>query len=191
MSYKYDRFSVTVSQSRKVGKHRSPILWCHFSPFDFPQPEIIPAKEVGWFQISAIESCSPHVLISTKKPFPTNLDMNKQAIHASFYIRTEYVVTAVLQVVVEAQRYNIDSRPLYTVPSHDNPDTFNFVSVEGLAMHHYSAAESWPCAVHAEKSTFSLLFCLLMWDTIFCPGVPNVFRTKLQVMSICKNFAVA
>ena len=110
---------------------------------------------------------------------------------AFIHIPNTYVVTAVLQVVVEAQRYNIDSRPLYAVPSHDNPDTFNFVSVEGLAMHHYSAAESWPCAVHAEKSTFSLLFCLLMWDTIFCPGVPNVFRTKLQVRFLCQNFTVA
>ena len=107
---------------------------------------------------------------------------------AFIHIPNTYVATAVLQVVVEAQRYNIDNRPLYAVPSHDNPDTFNFVSVEGLAMHHYSAAESWPCAVHAEKSTFSLLFCLLMWDAIFCPGVPNVFRTKLQVRFMYKLF---
>jgi hypothetical protein len=85
------------------------------------------------------------------------------------------------EVLIEAIRYHSDNRPLYAIPSHEGRETFNFVSVEGLAMHHYSSAEGWPCAVHAERSTFSLMFSLLMWDIIFCPGIPNVFRTKLQV----------
>ena len=86
--------------------------------------------------------------------------------------------------MIDARQYHIENRPLYAIPSQDDPETYNFVSVEGLAMHHYNTVESWPCAVHAEKSTFSLLFSLLMWDIIFCSGVPNVFRTKLQVCII-------
>ena len=86
-----------------------------------------------------------------------------------------------MQVVIEAQRYSINNRPHYAIQCQEDPETYSFVSVEGLAMHHYSSAEAWPCAVHAEKSTFSLMFSLLMWDIIFYTGVPNVFRSKLQV----------
>ena len=83
--------------------------------------------------------------------------------------------------MIEARQYHIDNRPLYAIPNYDDTDTYSFVNVEGLAMYHYSTEESWPCAVHAEKSTFSLMFTLLMWDIIYCSGIPNVFRTKLQV----------
>ena len=48
-------------------------------------------------------------------------------------------------------------------------------------MDHYNTMEGWPHAVHAERSTFTLMFSLLMWDVIFSSGVPDVFRTKLQV----------
>ena len=52
-------------------------------------------------------------------------------------------------------------------------------------MHHYNTVESWPCAVHAERSTFSLMFALLMWNIIFCPGIPNVFQN--QAASVCRS----
>ena len=93
----------------------------------------------------------------------------------------------VQQVVIEARQYHIDNWPLYAIPSHNDPDTYSFVNVEGLAMHRYSSSEeAWPCAVHAERSTFSLMFCLLMWDVVFCPGIANVFRTQFQVcIALC------
>jgi Fanconi-associated nuclease 1 len=53
-------------------------------------------------------------------------------------------------------------------------------SVEELALSHYCHNEGWERGLHAEGSSFSALFCLLMWDVIFASGIPNVFRTKYQ-----------
>lgn len=57
----------------------------------------------------------------------------------------------------------------------------SIVGVEGYAIHHYSTELGWPCALHAEGSSFTTLFALLMWDVIFTSGIPDVFRTKFQV----------
>ena len=43
--------------------------------------------------------------------------------------------------------------------------------------------EKWPCALHAENVTFSMLFALLMWDVIFA-RVPDVFRALFQVSDL-------
>ena len=59
------------------------------------------------------------------------------------------------------------------------------VRVETYAIYHYHQEEDWPCALHAEASSFTAMFSLLMWDVIFAPGVPDVFRTPYQV---CKSF---
>jgi hypothetical protein len=58
--------------------------------------------------------------------------------------------------------------------------TRTIVGVEGYAIQHYSTEQGWPCALHAEGSSFTTIFALLMWSVIFASGVPNVFRTKFQ-----------
>ena len=71
------------------------------------------------------------------------------------------------------------------VSSNQTSDTedphFLLSSVEELALSHYCRNEGWERGLHAEGSSFSALFCLLLWDVIFTSGVPNVFRTKYQV----------
>lgn len=59
------------------------------------------------------------------------------------------------------------------------------VGVEGYAMFHYNDTEGWPCMLHAEGSIFSAMFGLLMWNTIFTDGIPDVFRSPYQVGYMC------
>ena len=59
--------------------------------------------------------------------------------------------------------------------------TRTIVGVEGYAIQHYNTEQGWPCALHAEGSSFTALFALLMWSVIFVSGIPDVFRTKFQV----------
>lgn len=88
------------------------------------------------------------------------------------------------------------SAPLQSLSSESNPPSHkespptstvsiqhsrSIVGVEGYAIHHYSTELGWPCALHAEGSSFTTLFALLMWDVIFTSGIPDVFRTKFQV----------
>ena len=73
-----------------------------------------------------------------------------------------------------------DRSPVSTQSSTEH-HTQTIVGVEGYAIHHYSTEQGWPCALHAEGSTFTTLFALLMWGVIFASGVHNVFRTKFQV----------
>lgn len=68
-----------------------------------------------------------------------------------------------------------------SVSSGSGQHTHTLVGVEGYAIHHCSTELGWPCALHAEGSSFTTLFALLMWDVIFVSGIPDVFRTKLQV----------
>ncbi|XP_062521546.1 fanconi-associated nuclease 1-like isoform X2 [Corticium candelabrum] len=57
---------------------------------------------------------------------------------------------------------------------------FMLSSVEDLALKHYLQAEKWEHGLHAEGSSLTAVFCLLLWDVIFASGVPDVFRTKYQ-----------
>lgn len=56
----------------------------------------------------------------------------------------------------------------------------SLVGVEAYAIEHYMKERGWPRAIHAENSTFSTLFALVMWDVMFAP-VPDVFRAPFQV----------
>ena len=58
--------------------------------------------------------------------------------------------------------------------------TQSLVGVEAYAIEHYMKEGGWPCAIHAENSTFSTLFALVMWGVMFAP-IPNVFRAPFQV----------
>ena len=69
---------------------------------------------------------------------------------------------------------------LTTLPSFTRHHTQTIVGVEGYAIQHYNTEQGWPCALHAEGSSFTTLFALIMWSVIFASGVPNVFRTKFQ-----------
>ena len=77
---------------------------------------------------------------------------------------------------------NRDERqsPSVPIPSSTGLHTRTIVGVEGYAIQHYSTEQGWPCALHAEGSSFTTLFALLMWSVIFAAGVPDVFRTKFQ-----------
>ena len=83
------------------------------------------------------------------------------------------------------QSLNNDSNPSHgeSVPTSTSSVqcSQSMVGVEGYAIHHYSTELGWPCALHAEGSSFTTLFALLMWDVIFTSGIPDVFRTKFQV----------
>ncbi|XP_006167344.1 fanconi-associated nuclease 1, partial [Tupaia chinensis] len=52
-------------------------------------------------------------------------------------------------------------------------------SVEELALAHYRRS-GFDQGIHGEGSTFSTLCGLLLWDTIFMDGVPDVFRNAYQ-----------
>nr|XP_033776666.1 fanconi-associated nuclease 1 isoform X2 [Geotrypetes seraphini] len=56
-------------------------------------------------------------------------------------------------------------------------------SVEELALAHYRK-QGYDQGIHGEGSTFSTLYCLLMWDIIFMDGVPDVFRNSYQVFPL-------
>ena len=76
-----------------------------------------------------------------------------------------------------------DQPPSLTTPPSStghHTRTIVTVGVEGYAIQHYNTEQGWPCALHAEGSSFTMLFVLLMWSIIFTSGVPNVFRTKFQ-----------
>ena len=75
-----------------------------------------------------------------------------------------------------------DPSPSISIPDSTGQHTRTIVGVEGYAIHHYSTEQGWPCALHAEGSSFTTLFALLMWGVIFASGVPDVFRTKFQVI---------
>ena len=77
--------------------------------------------------------------------------------------------------------------PIFTASVTDSPDSCTLVRVEGFAMYHYSNVDGWPCAVHAESSSFTAMFALLMWDVIFTPGIPDVLRTPYQVSELYKS----
>ncbi|MCG8625307.1 MAG: hypothetical protein MJE68_25320 [Proteobacteria bacterium] len=70
--------------------------------------------------------------------------------------------------------------PSVSTPNSTGHHTRTIVGVEGYAIQHYSTEQGWPCALHAEASSFTTLFALLMWSVIFASGVPDVFRTKFQ-----------
>ena len=70
--------------------------------------------------------------------------------------------------------------PSVSTPNSTGRHTQTIVGVEGYAIQHYSTEQGWPCALHAEGSSFTTLFALLMWSVIFASGVPDVFRTKFQ-----------
>ncbi|EDV26826.1 uncharacterized protein TRIADDRAFT_54130 [Trichoplax adhaerens] len=53
-------------------------------------------------------------------------------------------------------------------------------SVEELALYHYLDNEGFTDGLHAEGATLSTLYTLLMWDILFTPGVPDVFRHPFQ-----------
>ena len=76
-----------------------------------------------------------------------------------------------------------DQSPSVSTPSSTGTGhrTQTIVGVEGYAIQHYNTEQGWPCALHAEGSSFTALFALLMWGVIFASGIPNVFRTKFQV----------
>lgn len=60
-------------------------------------------------------------------------------------------------------------------------DPSRLVSVEQLALEHYSSQEggSWK-GVHSEGGVWSTLFGLLFWDLIFSSTIPEVFRSRFQ-----------
>ena len=70
--------------------------------------------------------------------------------------------------------------PSVSTPNSTGRHTQTIVGVEGYAIQHYSTEQGWPCALHAEGSSFTTLFALLMWSIVFASGVPDVFRTKFQ-----------
>mmetsp|Transcript_4226 Transcript_4226/g.11389 ORF Transcript_4226/g.11389 Transcript_4226/m.11389 type:complete len:344 (-) Transcript_4226:863-1894(-) len=55
------------------------------------------------------------------------------------------------------------------------------LGVEELALEWYAseAGGKWQ-GLHCEGGIWATLFGLLMWDIIFAPGIPDVFRTKFQ-----------
>lgn len=86
-----------------------------------------------------------------------------------------------MQVYISGKQYHSDLKSVFAASTSDSPDSYTLVRVEGFAMYHYSNVEGWPCALHAEASSFTAMFVLLMWDVIFTSGVPDVFRTPFQV----------
>lgn len=60
-------------------------------------------------------------------------------------------------------------------------DATSLLQVEGYAIHYYTTVLGWPKALHAEGSTLSTLFVLLMWDIIFSSHIPDIFRGPYQV----------
>ena len=90
-----------------------------------------------------------------------------------------------MQVYITGKLFRTDSQVVFRASSSDSPNSHTFVRVEGYAAYHYGSSEGWPCAVHAESSTFSAMFALLLWEIIFSPGVADVFRTPYQVKQAC------
>lgn len=86
-----------------------------------------------------------------------------------------------MQVYISGKQYHSDLKSVFAASTSDSPDSCTLVRVEGFAMYHYSNVEGWPCALHAEASSFTAMFILLMWDVIFTSGIPDVFRTPFQV----------
>lgn len=86
-----------------------------------------------------------------------------------------------MQVYISGKQYHSDLKSVFAASTSDSPDSCTLVRVEGFAIYHYSNVEGWPCALHAEASSFTAMFVLLMWDVIFTSGVPDVFRTPFQV----------
>ena len=93
------------------------------------------------------------------------------------------------EVSISGKQYHSDLRSVFAASTDDSPDSCSLVRVEGFAMYHYSNVEGWPCAVHAEASSFTAMFVLLMWDVIFTPGIPDVFRTPYQVEHLTQAIA--
>jgi hypothetical protein len=101
-----------------------------------------------------------------------------------------------LQITIDGRQLRGDgSKPFFLTRSSQQrkegapgPSTSanqSLVGVEVYAIEYYMTKKGWPCAVHAENSTFSTLYALLMWDIIFSP-VPDVFRAPMQVSwTIC------
>ena len=79
-----------------------------------------------------------------------------------------------------SDRQDQDQSPSVSTAGSTRHHTRTIVGVEGYAIQHYNTEQGWPCALHAEGSSFTTLFALLMWSVIFASGVPNVFRTKFQ-----------
>ena len=98
--------------------------------------------------------------------------------------------TCPIQVTVNGRRIQNDTKPVYLAAKRVGLSSSGqtLVGVEGYAVYHYSHTEGWPCILHAEGSTFSAMFILLMWEVIFCPGIPDVFRTPCQVLYIMYNW---
>lgn len=92
----------------------------------------------------------------------------------------EMDLAAAPEVYITGKLFRTDSQVVFRASSSDSPNSHTFVRVEGYAAYHYGSSEGWPCAVHAESSTFSAMFALLLWEIIFSPGVADVFRTPYQ-----------
>ena len=56
-------------------------------------------------------------------------------------------------------------------------------SVEELAVLHYRD-QGYLNGIHKEGTTFMTLLGLLMWDIIYLPGIPDVFRHKYQTLPL-------
>ena len=95
-----------------------------------------------------------------------------------------------MQVVIEGRLLHTDSKPFFTtrpkLGEGRSSQDHTLLGVEGYAMGHYLREKEWPCALHAENSTFSMLFALLMWEVLFAP-VPDVFRAAFQVCLLPKS----
>ncbi|CAL9696807.1 unnamed protein product [Knipowitschia caucasica] len=63
--------------------------------------------------------------------------------------------------------------------SDESSDATVICSVEDLSLAHYQK-QGFNEGIHGEGSTFSTLFALLLWDIIFMPGIPDVFRNPYQ-----------
>ena len=92
-----------------------------------------------------------------------------------------------MQVYISGKQYHSDLKSVFAASTSDSPDSCTLVRVEGFAMYHYSNVEGWPCALHAEASSFTAMFILLMWDVIFTSGVPDVYRTPFQVECLIQS----
>ena len=92
-----------------------------------------------------------------------------------------YLTSTPLQRSVSRDSDSVDSE---ASTSSSGQQSHTLLGVEGYAISYYTTEVGWPCALHAEGSCFMTLFALLMWDEIFTSGIPDVFRTKFQVMAI-------
>ena len=95
-----------------------------------------------------------------------------------------YITSTPLQRSISHDSNSVDSEASSSTSSSSGQQSHALLGVEGYAISYYTTEVGWPCALHTEGSCFMTLFALLMWDEIFASGIPDVFRTKFQVMAI-------